>query len=125
MRNLVILTAIILILGVVYLFAVEGVHNFTFMGIGGQDAKFSFYDMLLIAFPLISVGMLSISAMAYRRKPDMKLLLISFAFLMFTAEGLLKIIVNFFSGDFRIILVAIQLSEMLILISFLYAIIKK
>lgn len=125
MKNVLVLIGIIVVLGAVYLLAVEDVRTFEYRGIGGADGKFSFYDTLLIAFPVISIVLLAISVMAYRRKPDLKLMLMTFAFLMFTAEGILKLIINLFSGDFRVILVVIQFSEMLILISFLYAVVKK
>lgn len=125
-KKLAALYLVIIILAVVYLFAIESVTNGTFsVDKGGRDHQFTFYDITLFLVLIFAAGLTAISLLAYKKKNSPRLFFVSFAFFLFSIKAALKIIDNFLIGHYAYIGISGQTLEFLILLSLFYAIFKK
>ena len=62
----------------------------------GRDNAFTLFDVLIIVTLPIAVVLLIISALAFFRKPQLRLFLISVAFFFFAVKEALFLLENFF-----------------------------
>lgn len=125
-QQLYVLYGLIILLTVFYLFAVEGMAGGTFhLHPGGRDYVFSFYDITLFLVVVLAAALTVISSLAYSRKKSERLFFVSLAFFLFTLKSALKIIDNFFLGNYAHIGITIQTMEFLILLSLFYALFRK
>jgi len=107
-----------------YLILVENVPTHS-IRIGGQDHYFSAFDVVTMAIGVVALILLVVSFMAYRRHPDSRMLMVSFAFLLFTIFSVLDVIDNFFLGGYTAIGIAERIVHFLVLITFLVILFKK
>ena len=125
MKNKVlVLYAAVIILTAVYLIFFENVLGHS-VRVGGQDHYFSAFDIVTIAISLVALALLVLSFMAYRRHPDSRMFMVSFAFLLFTVYSILNAIDNFFLGGYTAIGIAEKVVQFLVLLTFLVILFKK
>ncbi len=118
--------AAVVLAAVFYLAVVENVYGkrVTF-SIGGQDHIFSAFDIILVSISVLASALVVISFLAYKRKPDRKLFIISIAFLLFTLKGVLEVLDNFFLAGYSFFSILKRVLELLILLAFLFVLFKK
>ncbi len=109
---------------VLYLVLAERIYRFDFT-LGGGDLRFSAYDVALLLVGAVGVVLSAISFMAYDRKKNEKLFIISLAFLFFTLKSLLNIVDNFFIGGYKYIGIAAQGLELLMILAFFLVLFRK
>ena len=93
--------------------------------ISGSDYTFTLFDGLIIILLPIALVLFAISIMAFFRKPNMRLFLISTTFFFFVIREVLFILENFFPKEFIFIQNAERALEFLILISFIFLLYRK
>lgn len=87
---------------------------------GGRDSAFDIFDMLILITLPVAVVLFVISAMAFRRKGDIRLFLVSLAFFFFLVKEVLGMLHNCFPREFIFIGNAERGLEFLILLSFVF-----
>lgn len=116
----------VILLSVFYLVYIENISGTPYeFSVGGKDSYFSPFDVIIVSISVLALVLLIISFAAYKRKRNSKMLIISLAFLMFTMMGILKLIDNFLLRDYTAIGIAIQILQMLVLLSFILVLFKK
>ncbi len=117
---------LIIILTLFYLFAIEMIQSDQFrFSPGGQDLRFSAYDLALLFVGLVGVILSAVSFAAYRRKGDKRFFVIALAFLFFTLKSLLNIVYNFFIGGYEFIGIAAQGLELLMILAFFLVLFRR
>lgn len=127
MKKHIILLGVVVLLVLLYFFAVEHLNigvptNFN---LGGRDNHFSLFDLTIILISVVAAVLVIISLLAYNRKPDKKMLFVSLAFLLFTIKGILNFLDNFIIRQYATIAIAMQILDLLILVVFLLLLFKK
>ena len=126
MKQILILYVALIVIAALYLFGIENITGGSFyVNGGGRDTHFTFYDATLFVVFFVSLALAIISYSAYNKKRSNRLFFIALAFFLFTMKSALKIIDNFFIGNYSYIGISIQTLELLILLSLFYAIFKK
>ncbi len=123
-NKILILYAVVIIITAAYLLFFENVLGHS-VRISGQDHYFSAFDVVTIAISLVALALLVVAFMAYRRHPDSRMLMVSFAFLLFTIFSILSAIDNFFLGGYTAIGIAEKVVHFLVLLTFLVILFKK
>ena len=117
---------LIIALTLFYLFAVEMIQSDQFrFSPGGQDLRFSAYDLALFFVGLVGVILSAVSFAAYKRKGDKRLFMIALAFLFFTLKSLLNIVYNFFIGGYEFIGIVAQGFELLMILAFFLVLFRR
>ncbi len=124
MNKVFILYIAVIVVAAAYLLLFENVLGHS-IRIGGQDHYFSAFDVVTIGISLVALALLVLSFMAYRRHPDSRMLMVSFAFLLFTIFSILSAVDNFFLGSYSAIGIAEKVVHFLILLTFLVILFKK
>jgi hypothetical protein len=115
-----------ILLSAFYLICIENISGASYeFSVGGRDLYFSPFDVVIVSISVLASVLLIISFAAYNRKRNSKMLIVSLAFLMFTVMGILKLLDNFLLRDYTAIGIAIQILEMLVLLSFVLVLFKK
>ncbi|MBI4162133.1 MAG: hypothetical protein HY513_00490 [Candidatus Aenigmarchaeota archaeon] len=114
----------VIVIAAAYLLFFENVLGHS-VRIGGQDHYFSAFDIVTIGISLVALVLLVLSFMAYRRHPDSRMLMVSFAFLLFTIYSILNAVDNFFLGGYSAIGIAEKVVQFLVLLTFLVILFKK
>lgn len=91
----------------------------------GRDNVFNLFDMLIIFTIPTALLLWVLSLLAYRRKPEIRLFIVSIAFFFFTVKELLNFLEAFFPNEFIYITNAERALDFLILISFMFLLYKK
>ncbi|MFH0949143.1 MAG: hypothetical protein V1802_01500 [Candidatus Aenigmatarchaeota archaeon] len=91
----------------------------------GEDRTFSIFDMLILLLTPVAFVLFIVSALAYRRKKDTRLFLVSLAFFFFLVKEVLNLLENFFPKEFIFIGNAERALEFLILLSFVFLLYRK
>lgn len=102
-------------------FGEKGLH----FSLGGKDNVFNVFDVLILILLPVATALFVISFMAFMRKRDKRLFIISLAFFFFLAKQVLNLFQNFFPAEFIFIGNAESALELLILISFVFLLYKK
>lgn len=117
--------AAIIAISILYLILVEQVHTAHRFNLGGQDLRFSAYDVALTLVGVVGVVLSAVSFAAYNRKGDKKLFVIALAFLFFTLKSIFNIVYNFFPGGYQFIGIAAQGFELLMILAFFLVLFKR
>ena len=123
-QQLLVLYVILVLLTAFYLFGVENIASSHF-DVAGRNHVFSLYDIMLVLVFIFAAALSAISFIAYTRKKSNRLFFVAFAFFLFAIKTALKLIDNFFLGDYSYIGISIQTLEFLILLSLFYALFRK
>lgn len=115
---------VLIALTIAYLILVENVFNQKF-AIGGQDYRFSPFDIVLGLINITGFVLVAVSFFAWKRKRDTRLFIISVAFLLLTLKGILDLADNFFVGSYSYLGMLKQTLELLVLLAFLLALFKR
>ena len=118
--------AIVIIGSVVYFVALQ---NFGSSGlevhISGRDRQINLLDFMILIIMPIAFVLFIISLLAYMRKRDTRMLVISAAFFFFMVKETLFALENFFPNEFIFIANAERALELLILLSFVFLMYRK
>ncbi|MBS3053277.1 MAG: hypothetical protein J4469_02130 [Candidatus Aenigmarchaeota archaeon] len=95
-----------------------GFHGLEFQ-IGGKDNIITTLDLLILGTTVASFALLGISLIAFKRKKDIRIFIISLAFFFFALKEFLFLIDNFFPRETVFIGHAERGLEFLILLSFM------
>jgi len=118
------------VIGIIYAVFIIGLafylvilQHFGFRGlefqIGGRDNLITALDLLILGTTIASFALLGISLLAFKRKRDVRIFIISIAFFLFALKEFLFVIDNFFPGESVYIAHAERGLEFLILLSFM------
>lgn len=111
--------AAVIVVSAVYFVALQ---NFGFKGllftVEGRDRIINPIDVLILAVTIVSLFLLFISVLAFRRTKDTRVLIVSMAFFFFAVKEILFLFENFFPGEHIYIDNAERVLELLILLSF-------
>jgi len=91
----------------------------------GKDKVFNVFDMLILFTIPTALLLWALSLLAYRRKPEIKLFIVSIAFFFFAVKEFLNFLEAFFPDEFIFIANAERALDFLILISFMFLLYKK
>ena len=91
----------------------------------GKDNAFTVFDMLILFTIPTALLLWVLSLMAYMRKPEIRLFIVSIAFFFFAVKEFLNFLEAFFPNEFIFIANAERALEFLILISFMFLLYKK
>ena len=91
----------------------------------GRDNVFNIFDMLILFTIPTALVLWVLSLLAYRRKPEIRLFIVSIAFFFFAVKELLNFLETFFPKEFIFVGNAERALEFLILISFMFLLYKK
>ncbi len=118
--------AVVIIASLVYFGYMQkfGTHGLEFY-IEGSDNAFNVFDALILILLPIALVLFIISVLAFHRKPELRLFLISTAFFFFVVREILYILENFFPKEFIFIDNASRALEFLILLSFVFLLYRK
>lgn len=98
-------------------------QHFGFRGlqfqIGGKDGMITAIDLVIIISTIASFALLGISVLAFRKKRDIRIFIVSLAFFFFALKEFLSLIDNFFPKEAIFIGNAERGLEFLVLISFM------
>jgi hypothetical protein len=126
MRSEYIIYISLIILTAVYLFAVETVQSSQFRFTpGGQDLRFSPYDVALVLVGIVGITLSVVSFAAYDRKKNRRFFIIALAFLFFTLKSLLSIVYNFFTGGYQFMGIVAQGLELLMILAFFLVLFRR
>lgn len=123
-QQLLVLYVILVLLAAFYMVGVEHITGSHF-DVAGRNHVFSLYDIMLVLVFVVAAALSVISFIAYSRKRSSRLFFVAFAFFLFALKAALKLIDNFFLGDYSYIGVSIQTLEFVILLSLFYALFRK
>jgi len=116
----------IIVISILYLVLIEKVQTDQYQFIlGGQDLRFSPFDMVLVSVLIVGAALSIISFSAYNRKKDTRLFIIALAFLLFTVKSLMNFVFNFFLGGYQFIGFVSQVLELLIILAFFIVLFKR
>ncbi|MFC2142842.1 hypothetical protein ACFLQN_00410 [Candidatus Aenigmatarchaeota archaeon] len=93
--------------------------------IAGKDSFVTIFDLLIIAVIPVALILFIISAIAFNRRRDFRLFLVSVAFFFFVVKEFLFLFENFFPNEFIFIHNAERALELLILLSFVFLMYRK
>lgn len=124
--GILIIYAIIIIGSIIYFVYMQsfGTQGLQFY-IGGHDKVFNVFDMLIVIVIPVAIVLFIISLIAFRRRKDLKMFIISVAFFFFLVKEILFLFQNFFPQEFIFIGNAERALELLILISFMFLLYRK
>ncbi len=124
--TMIIIYAIVIISSFVYFVSLQsfGSRGLEF-SIVGKDNTFSVFDMLIMFTLPVALLLWVLSILAYRRKPEIRLFIVSIAFFFFAVKEFLNFLAAFFPKEFIFIGNAERALEFLILISFMFLLYKK
>ena len=124
--SIVLIYAIVIAALAVYIFFMQqfGAKGMQFH-LSGRDQSVTILDIAIIAVTIIALLLLLISLMAFKKKPDMRIFLISLAFFFFAAKEFLAFFENFFPKEHIFIDNAERGLELLMLISFILLLYRK
>jgi hypothetical protein len=110
--------AVIVLCGV-YIFALQGfgAKGLVF-SIGGKNQVIDAFDIILLAAAVASFFLVAISLLAFKRRKDNRIFILSIAFFLFAVNEILQIFDNFFPNEFIFIANAQKVLDLLILLSF-------
>jgi hypothetical protein len=91
----------------------------------GKDNRLTVFDMLILFTLPTALLLWSLSILAYKRKPEVRLFIVSIAFFFFAVKELLNFLDAFFPKEHIYIGNAERALEFLILISFMFLLYKK
>lgn len=91
----------------------------------GRDNAFTVFDMLILFTIPTALLLWVLSLMAYMRKPEIRLFIVSIAFFFFAVKEFLNFLEAFFPNEFIFIANAERALEFLILISFMFLLYKR
>ncbi len=124
--TMLVIYAVVLIASFVYFGSMQGfgARGLEF-SVVGKDKAFNVFDMLILFTIPTALVLLFLSLMAYRRKPEIRLFIVSIAFFFFAVKEFLNFLDAFFPNEFIYIANAERALEFLILISFMFLLYKK
>lgn len=124
--TMLIIYAIVIIASFTYFVSLQGFGTKGLeFSIIGRDKAFSVFDMLILFTIPTALVLWILSLLAYRRKPEIRLFIVSIAFFFFAVKELLNFLEAFFPKEFIFIGNAERALEFLILISFMFLLYKK
>jgi len=91
----------------------------------GRDNVFNIFDMLILFTIPTALLLWVLSLLAYRRKPEIRLFIVSIAFFFFAVKETLNFLEAFFPNEFIYIANAERALDFLILVSFMFLLYKK
>jgi hypothetical protein len=110
--------AIIVLCGI-YIFALQGFGSKGLeFSIGGENRAIDAFDVILLAAAVASFFLVFISLLAFKRRKDNRIFILSIAFFLFAVNEILQIFDNFFPSEFIFIGNAQKVLDLLILFSF-------
>lgn len=124
--TMVIIYALVIAASFVYFVSMQsfGANGFEF-SLVGRDNVFNIFDMLIIFTIPTALLLWVLSLLAYRRKPEIRLFIISIAFFFFAVKETMNFLEAFFPNEFIYITNAERALDFLILISFMFLLYKK
>ncbi len=124
--SIVLIYAVVIAALVIYLFFMQqfGAKGMQFH-LSGRDQSITILDIAIITATVIALFLLFISLMAFRKKPDMRLFLISMAFFFFALKEFLAFFENFFPEEYIFIDNAERGLELLMLVTFILLLYKR
>jgi len=93
--------------------------------IEGSDNIFTIFDVLILILLPIAFVLLVISTLAFFRKPNMKMFIVSVAFFFFAVKEAIVLLENVFPKEFIFIENAERAIDFLILLSFIFLLYRK
>ncbi|MFH0832768.1 MAG: hypothetical protein V1900_03560 [Candidatus Aenigmatarchaeota archaeon] len=117
---LIMVYSVVIIASIVYFgfFQHFGARNLNFC-MGGRDNAISLIDLMIILAVAVSLSLLVISILAFKRTNDIKMLILALAFFFFSVKEFLSAFENFFPGEFIYIDNMDKMLELLIFLSFI------
>lgn len=124
--TMLIIYAVVLLASFVYFVSLQsfGARGLEF-SVVGRDNVFNIFDMLILFTIPTALLLWVLSLLAYRKKPEIKLFIVSIAFFFFALKEFLNFLEAFFPKEFIFIGNAERALEFLILISFMFLLYKK
>lgn len=125
-KTMVIIYAVVLVASFVYFVNLQsfGSKGLEFSMVG-RDNAFTVFDMLILFTIPTALLLWALSLLAYMRKPEIRLFIVSIAFFFFAVKEFLNFLEAFFPNEFIFIANAERALEFLILISFMFLLYKK
>lgn len=125
-KTMVIIYAVVLAASFVYFVNLQsfGSKGLEFSMVG-RDNAFTVFDMLILFTIPTALLLWVLSLMAYMRKPEIRLFIVSIAFFFFAVKEFLNFLEAFFPNEFIFIANAERALEFLILISFMFLLYKR
>ena len=103
----------------VYLFLLQGFGSKGLIfSIAGKDQVFNAFDAILIAATFASFFLVALSLIAFKRRKDNRIFILSLAFFFFAVNQVLEIFDNFFPNEYIFVRNAQKVLQLLILMSF-------
>lgn len=126
LSTMVIIYAVVAVSSFVYFVNLQsfGTRGLEF-SVVGRDNVFNLFDMLILFTMPTALLLWALSLLAYRRKPEIRLFVVSIAFFFFAVKEFLSFLESFFPKEFIFIGHAERALEFLILISFMFLLYKK
>lgn len=124
--TMLIIYAVVMLASFVYFVSLQsfGTRGLEF-SVVGRDNVFNIFDMLILFTIPTALLLWVLSLLAYRKKPEIRLFIVSIAFFFFTVKEFLNFLEAFFPKEFIFIGNAERALEFLILISFMFLLYKK
>ena len=108
----------VIIFSGVYFFVWQGFgSNGLVFSIGGRDRIFTAFDAILLVAAFISFFLVAISLLAFKRRKDNRIFILSLAFFFFALREVFQIFENFYPGEGIFISNATKVLDLLVLIS--------
>ncbi len=110
---------VVIVLSGIYLFLWQGFGSKGLVfSIAGKDQVLNAFDIVLLAATLVSFFLVFISLLAFKRRKDNRIFILSIAFFFFAVNEMLQIFDNFFPNEYIFISNASKAIDLLILLSF-------
>jgi hypothetical protein len=113
-------------LSAIYFFVMQGFgsHGLTF-SIGGRDNTFTAFDAILVAATAISFFLVALSLLAFKRKKDNRIFILSLAFFFFALHEVVQIFDAFYPQESIFIENATRVLDLLVLASLMMLLYSK
>jgi magnesium-transporting ATPase (P-type) len=117
--GIIIIYLAIIILSGIYFFVLQGFgsHGLVF-SIDGKDHVFNIFDIVLLAATVVSFFLVFISLLAFKRRKDNRIFILSIAFFLFALLQVFHLFDAFFPGEYIFTENAHKVLDLLILLSF-------
>jgi len=110
---------IVIAFSAVYLFLWQGFGSKGLVfSIAGRDHVFNAFDIILLVATLASFFLVAISLLAFKKRRDNRIFILTIAFFFFALVQVLDIFENFFPSEYIFITNAERVLNLLILLSF-------
>ena len=110
---------IVIAFSAVYLFLWQGFGSKGLVfSIAGRDHVFNAFDIILLVATLASFFLVAISLLAFKKRRDNRIFILTIAFFFFALVQVLDIFENFFPSEYIFVTNAERVLNLLILLSF-------